>query len=217
MSVQTIEYMTCEQTREYDQNAIKKWHVPSIVLMENAGRSAAQAVATLAHHSQEKKVLIVCGGGNNGGDGFVIARHLHQFTSLQVEVVLTTAADKLKGDALINYKILTYLGMNIDQVDAEQLSLLLQEKSLVVDAVLGTGFSGKLRSNIEQLIKVINEKASRVFAVDIPSGMDANLGKVGDCCIKAQQTITFVAKKRGFATPNAMIYTGKLLVAHIGV
>lgn len=211
------EYISREEAKAYDHHAINELKVPGVVLMENAGRCAAQLTKRLAKKHQLNNILIVCGGGNNGGDGYVIARHLIQFTNLNVDVVLTTEHNKLQGDALINYQILKNLGIEIPFIDASQLGKHLKPHTLVVDAILGTGFQGQLREDIASLITLINQDAAAILAIDIPSGLDANTGEASWCCIKANHTISFVAKKLGFKQPNACNYTGEISVANIGI
>lgn len=211
------EYISREGARAYDQHAIEELKIPGVVLMENAGRSASELTIRLAKERQLNNILIICGGGNNGGDGYVVARHLIQFTDLKVNVVLTTQSEKLQGDALINYQILKNLGVDMPFISTSKLPQFLKQKTLVVDAMLGTGFQGELRENIATLIDLINQNAAAILAIDIPSGLDANTGKVSSSCIKATQTITFVAKKEGFKHPNARDYTGEISVANIGI
>lgn len=211
------EYISREEARAYDQHAIEALKIPGVVLMENAGRSAAELTIRLAKERKLNNILIVCGGGNNGGDGYVIARHLIRFTNLRVKVVLTTKSETLQGDALINYQILKNLGVEVPSINTSTLPEFLKQKTLVVDAILGTGFQGKLRENIATLISLINESAAAILAIDIPSGLDANTGKARSSCIKATQTITFLAKKEGFKHGTARDYTGEISVANIGI
>lgn len=211
------EYISREEAKAYDHHAITELNIAGVVLMENAGRSAAELAMRLAKEQQLNNILIICGGGNNGGDGYVIARHLIQFTDLNVKIVLTTKSEKLQGDALINYQILKKLGVDVPHISASELPQLLKSDTLVVDAILGTGFQGELRKDIADLLTIINQYATTIFSIDIPSGLDANTGEASASCIKADHTITFVAKKIGFKQPDSKDYTGKITVANIGV
>lgn len=208
--------LTREQVRAVDRIAIEDYGVPGVVLMENAGRGAAEM---LLDQSPLGRILIICGKGNNGGDGFVIARHLDN-AGVDVRVVLLTEPEELTGDAATNYRIVEKMGLVIHQVDlprdAEQLKSLLDEADWVVDAILGTGLTGPARGPYAMAIEYINVANTPVLAVDIPSGLDCDLGPVLDLTVKADMTATFVALKTGLCVSGAMEFTGDIRVVDIG-
>ncbi len=210
-----------EEVRAFDQWAINTLGIPESVLMENAGSSAARVF--MQRYSREgARVLILCGCGNNGGDGFVVARHLLN-VGYNVEVLVFGSLRKLKGAARINYEILNKILDETVSIDIscpnwqEEISNSISRSTLIVDALLGTGFKAPLREGYSELIKLINQSQRCVFAIDIPSGLDANLGVLDSPVIKADCSVSFVALKKGFLTPSAQLYIGEICIASIGI
>ncbi|MCK4626043.1 MAG: NAD(P)H-hydrate epimerase [Phycisphaerae bacterium] len=207
------------QVREFDRLAIEQWGVPGVVLMENAGRGATDAIEDLLGGADDKRVAVAAGVGNNGGDGFVIARHLHlRGASVTVFVVGDTA--KMTPDASANFTILKPLKIDVHPCSGEELSSLagqLRDFDLVVDALGGTGISGPLRGDLAIAVEQINDAGKSVVAIDIPTGLDCDTGTAHEPTIKAKLTVTFAARKIGFDAPGASDCTGKIVVADIGV
>jgi NAD(P)H-hydrate epimerase len=203
--------------RELDRRATEELGIPSIVLMENAGRGAADILCRLGITGQ---VLICCGRGNNGGDGFVLARHL-DLRGYPVKVALWADPATLTGDADTNYHILLRAGIPIevylDVKDCKRLAAECASSAWVVDALLGTGSAGKPRPPIDQVIETINSSGVPVFALDLPSGLDCDTGEPAVPTIRASYTCTFAAIKRGFLAPAAKEYVGEVHVADIGI
>jgi NAD(P)H-hydrate epimerase len=215
--IMTPSFLTRQQVREIDRRAIEEYGMPGVVLMENAGRGAAEVLSALGIHG---RVLVCCGKGNNGGDGFVIARHLAN-RGVQVNTILFVRPDELTGDALINYRILEH-GRYPIQVMAEAGNLdhfkrELDRAEWIVDALFGTGLSGPVRPPFDKIIDTINARQGRVLAVDIPSGLDCDTGKPLGAAVRACHTVTFVAQKTGFANPAAAEWLGRVHIADIGV
>jgi NAD(P)H-hydrate epimerase len=215
--------MSRDETRAFDAWAINELGIPGIVLMENAGRSCAELIIETLSKIKNPKVCIFCGAGNNGGDGFVIARHLHN-AGLTVTIGLCGSIAKIKGDARINYDLLIGLDLKIEQLDMttasdidSQVAKLAQGANMIVDAIFGTGLTGTLRDEFKELIKSINELGCPIMSVDIPSGLDCDSGLPLGASIKANCTVTFTAVKKGFVLENAGAYTGDIFVASIGV
>ncbi len=206
--------LTRQQIREVDRRAIEEFGIASLVLMENAGRNAAQLIIEHLQHPGRPRVCILCGSGNNGGDGFVIARHLFN-ARFAVDVVRPAPAARLTPDARINHDIACRMGIPIHEGDPRQTERLLKRSGVVVDALLGTGFSGTVRPPIDQMIALINAAAhAMVVAMDIPSGLDCDSGVPAEPTVRADLTVTCVAPKLGFA--RAAAYTGEVCVADIG-
>ncbi len=206
------------EVRELDRRAIEEFGVPAVVLMENAGRGAAEVLLSLDVFGP---VVVFCGKGNNGGDGFVIARHL-DLRGQEVRVLLFGDPETLQGEARINYEIVARSGIPLtvystSSLDVEALQHDLDAAEWVVDALFGTGLEGPVRSPFDQVIQLINESQARVFAVDIPSGLDCDTGQPMGPTIQASHTATFVAMKQGFLAPDAGEWTGKVHVVGIGV
>jgi NAD(P)H-hydrate epimerase len=205
--------LSCEQIRQIDRLAVEQYAMPSILLMENAGYNAARIIET-EYPSPVRSAVIFCGPGNNGGDGLVIARHLHN-AGRRLTVILAGPAERLKGDALTNYQIVSKMPVPILTLDATDESL--TGADLIIDALLGTGFTGEPRPPLDTIIQKINRSGKPVVAVDVPSGLDCSSGTAGQATIRANLTITFVAVKTAFLTPTTAPYLGKLQVADIGV
>ncbi len=210
-------YLSRDEVRGIDRRAIEEFGVPGIVLMENAGRGAAELLRTLGATGP---VVICCGKGNNGGDGFVIARHLDN-GGVPVRVLLFCRPEELTGDAAIAYRIIARSGLDIADFAARPLDEIalrgiLAAAEWVVDALFGTGLSGPVRPPFDQVIAAINAGPARVFAVDIPSGLDCDTGIPLGTAVRAQHTATFVALKKGFANPAAGEWLGQVHVVSIG-
>ena len=214
--------LTRQEVRAFDAWAINELGVPGVVLMENAGRSCAELIKEKLADTSEPKVCIFCGTGNNGGDGYVIARHLLN-SGFEVTVVIIGDRNKIKGDAKINLNILEGLGRPIEQLDPAagdidvQVKEFADEADMLVDALFGTGLSGELRDEYVQLVQSINSLNCPVLAVDIPSGLGCDTGKVLGAVVKADYTVTFAAVKSGFTFAEASQHTGRVYVASIGV
>jgi NAD(P)H-hydrate epimerase len=210
-----------EQMRAFDAHAISGCGLPGVVLMENAGRGAAELVAeVLEARSERLPVLVVCGPGNNGGDGFVVARQL-KLRGFDVHAVLCGVFDRLKGDARTNAEAWRGIGGTLEELtDAAQLDGLaaaLARAGSVVDALYGTGLDRELVGLPRAVIERINGAAKWTCALDIPSGVDSNDGTTHGVAVRADLTVTFGHYKLGLLTSSATSLTGRLAVAHIGV
>jgi NAD(P)H-hydrate epimerase len=197
--------LTRNQVREIDRRSIEEFGIPGIVLMENAARAAADVAVQMLKPGEP--VLIVCGGGNNGGDGLAVARLLH-IRGYAVEVSLAVDPAKYSGDALTNWTI----------VQAMHIPTGWESKpALIIDALFGTGLSQPPRAEELAIIENMNEQKLPILAIDVPSGMDCDTGlPLGPACVRATRTITFVAEKAGFATPQSRHFTGDITVGDIG-
>lgn len=214
-----IKSLTREQVRRVDQIAIDQYCMTGLVLMENAGRNASAVI--MKHYSLPLRCVIICGPGNNGGDGCVIARHLHN-AGCDVRIMVTGDESKMSSDMFSNYRIVKAMGLNPviapDQISQTAFVDSLQPDDLLIDALLGTGFQGQVRSPVAELIQCVNQRPRMaVVAIDIPSGLDCDSGSPTHATIIADLTITFVARKIGFDRPQAAKYTGQIEVADIGV
>jgi NAD(P)H-hydrate epimerase len=196
-----------EQMRAVDRWAIEERGVPSLELMEAAGRAVAEAVSDLA---PDGPVRVVCGKGNNAGDGLVAARHLAQM-GFTVETLLLWAAGELSGDAAAN------LGRTEAAHLSSDLSSRLDGSAAVVDAVFGTGFGGEPRGPALAAIDAINRCGAPVVACDIASGVDASSGEVEGLAVEAARTVAFHAPKLGHRIAPGKWHTGELIVAPIGI
>ncbi|HLW66307.1 MAG TPA: NAD(P)H-hydrate epimerase [Gemmataceae bacterium] len=206
-------FLTRAEVREIDRRAIEEFGVPGVVLMENAGRGAAELLMGLDAAKQE--AVICCGKGNNGGDGFVIARHLDNH-GWRVRVLLFAEPADLTGDAAIMFGIIEKSGLDIEIKPRLPIPEFEESSIWIVDALFGTGLSGMVRSPFGDLIKGMNASPSPRFAVDIPSGLDCDTGHTLGATVRAKATATFVAQKKGFAEKSAKQWLGDVNVIDIG-
>jgi len=214
--------LTREEMRELDRKAIEEYKIPGIILMENAGRDVAEEILQMIDDPQQAKVAILCGKGNNGGDGFVVARHLHNH-SISVDVFLVVrVSDILKdGDAGKNLQILLNMKIPVKEIlDIQGVNNILKELNdcnILVDALFGTGLSGDVREPFKTLINGVNNLNKPIISMDIPSGLDCNTGKILGAAIKATKTVTFAVAKKGFYLNDGPSYTGKVIVSDISI
>ena len=206
------------QMEKMDQKVIREYGIPGIVLMENAGRGAAVLTREHFGNIQGQKVAVISCIGNNGGDGFIIAG-LANTSGIEVELFVAGYLSSISGDAktALDYALST--GLNV--IHAHEFSQLIKkqdasknskaDETLIVDALLGTGLSGEVRNPFKQLINDINDSPLPVLAVDIPSGLCSDTGKVLGTAVKADLTITFIGRKIGLVTNSGTQHVGKLL------
>jgi NAD(P)H-hydrate epimerase len=186
--------------------------------MENAGCAMADLLRTLGIQGT---VVICCGPGNNGGDGFVIARHLDN-AGVALRVLLFARPEALTGDAALNYRILVNGGLlpemfDLATLDEDRLRSALSNANWVVDALFGSGQRGPVRPPFDRIVGAINASGVRVFAVDIPTGLDADTGTPQGATIRALHTVTVIAPKKGFASLEAAAWLGRVHVIDIGI
>jgi len=199
-----------ETMRAVDSWAIQDVGVPSLELMEAAGRALADAAERSARMGP---VRIVCGKGNNGGDGLVAARHLAE-AGHEVDVLLLWPADELSQDSNAN---LGRFGGTVRELAPGEATAALAASGVVVDAIFGTGFSGSPRDPAASAIEAMNECGAPVVAADIASGVDASTGEVAGAAVRADLTVSFHAAKLGQWIAPGKRFTGALEVAAIGI
>ncbi len=204
---------TAEQMRALDAWAIKTKGVPSLDLMERAG---AEVVRVVTEMSPRGPVRVVCGKGNNGGDGLVVSRLLVD-AGLDAEALLLWPAAELSADARANHERLAGSAAGPRVVAPGDLVAALEGSGVVVDAMLGTGFSGEPRDPIATAIERINASGAPVVAVDVPSGVDASTGEVAGRCVDARKTVSFQQRKLGLAIHPGKRQAGQVVVADIGI
>lgn len=209
--------LTPMQMRVTDKNTQYN-HIPTIVLMENAGSRIADYL--INNYPDKKKVSIYSGTGGNGGDGFVIARHLLNH-GYKVRLFMLSKPENIKNkDSQLNYqsiKIISQTDKNLKLstiTDSSQVSP--DNSDIIIDAILGTGVNGKLRQPVSSVIDTINYSPAIVISVDVPSGMNPENGKVTDKCVVAHETLTLHKMKTGLQkAPES--YVGKISVLDIGI
>jgi len=187
---------------------------PRRIMMENAGAVTARFILKKFDNISEKKTTVFAGLGNNGGDALVVARHLAGF-GCKPDVILLGSPDKIKTEeAMSNWKILEKMdSVNlIITSDPKQITI---DADIIVDGILGTGISGSIREPYASAIDVINKSSAFKLAVDIPSGLDPDTGKVADKCVKADVTITYHKMKIGM--PRRLDMCGTIIIEKIGI
>jgi NAD(P)H-hydrate epimerase len=203
--------LTREQARRVDKIAVEQYGMSSLVLMENAGRGAAEAL--LAIDPTVTRVAILCGKANNAGDGFVLARHL-EIRGVTATVVLLFPPAELSPDARHNFEILRRAGSPI--IELSNAKPQAAGATWLVDAMLGTGAAGEPREPFAGAIRWMNAQVARRLALDLPSGLDCDTGQPAAATVRADATCTFVAAKRGFLAPAAQACLGEVRVVDIG-
>jgi NAD(P)H-hydrate epimerase len=241
-----IRPLSRHEVRELDHCALQQFGVPTLLLMENAGRGAAAWLAELAtgchaalavrpfssttHESRRSattrmpRVLVLCGAGNNGGDGGVVARHLDAW-GFPTRVCWFESPDQLRGDPLIQWRILEKSGVDQsawgdkqdDNPDDAVLDALLADADWIVDGLLGTGLTRPLEGALRRVVEAMNRSGKHILALDLPSGLDADTGSPLGVAVRAEATATFVAPKLGFSAAGAVDYTGRVAVIDIGL
>ncbi len=189
--------------------------VSRIILMENAGSNSANYI--LKNYSPSK-VIIWCGTGNNGGDGLVCARHLAR--EIDVKVYFLGKREQIKtNEALKNWDLILKMNSIEKKTISDSSEIGREDSDLLVDAMLGTGVKGRIRSPIREAIIAFNESKGIKVSLDVPSGVDPNTGVKGEVFVKPDLTLTFHRRKRGLpsknlevipigAPPEAEIYAG---------
>lgn len=211
--------LSAEQMRAFDRRATEVLGVSSLTLMEHAGRGATEVI--LSWYDRGGVIapcVIVAGGGNNGGDGLVVARRLLA-ADIEIETFLAVPSAKLAGDALVNHGALLSAGGKVTEL-AGSVTLLeqaLARAGLVVDALFGTGLDRDITGFLAQVVEVMNAAACAKLALDLPSGLHADSGRVLGSCVRAQRTVTFAHPKLGLCTPRGAAHAGAVDVKGIGV
>jgi hydroxyethylthiazole kinase-like uncharacterized protein yjeF len=216
-----MKILTAAETREVDRLTTERAGIPSLTLMENAGRSVAEFISARFPSFTQRKILVLCGKGNNGGDGFVVARHLLQMGAKPL-IYLLADPRELKGGAAVNFGRWNGAGGVVvpiaDASALESVSRHFSGSAIIVDALLGTGARGTVEGLLLRAIDALNarEAGTSVVAVDIPSGLNADTGEVCGTAVRADFTVTFTAPKLGFFYGAAAEYQGQLVVRQIG-
>ncbi|MDD2372147.1 MAG: NAD(P)H-hydrate dehydratase [Syntrophomonadaceae bacterium] len=215
-----MKLLKADEMKDIDRRASSEFGIPSLILMENAGLRTLEVIEEILGETKNRMIIILAGKGNNGGDGLVIARHLINSGAV-VETYLTGQVEELTHDSRINYEILLKMGARIlplsSEKDLDRLMLSLMNADLIVDALYGIGFKGSLNPFDSRLVKMVNWCRAPVVAVDIPSGVEADTGRVHGDAIKAIHTVTFALPKIGLVLEPGKEYAGTLSVADISI
>lgn len=218
-----MKVVTGEQMRELDRRTIEEHGTPGAILMDRAGSCVADRVQRMAASSglADPMVQLIAGRGNNGGDAFAAARHLKE-RGLMVEVYLAGSADQVRGDARLHLERMKAAGIELQELDTlddwKDATELVPPGDVIVDGLLGIGVKGPARGVVAGAITYIRHHASNslVLAIDVPSGLDADSGRVEGAAVQADLTLTMGLPKTGLLEACALDYVGDLDVADIG-
>jgi NAD(P)H-hydrate epimerase len=213
--------VTRQEMQRIDAEAIRRIGIPAAALMESAGRAVAEVAFEMMPRGGAT-ALVCCGSGSNGGDGLVAARYLHNW-GVAVVVVLVGRSPAPDSDAGVYLEVVRRMGLPLEEIASrEQLSRFdrpLSASGLVVDALLGTGFSeaaGPVREPAAGVIGRINASGKSVLAVDVPSGLDCDTGRAAGIAVRASCTVTMGLAKIGFDLADGPRCVGRVHVADLG-
>lgn len=205
-----MKVVNAKEMREIDRLTIEEYGLDSLVLMERAGLSVVRRIEEL--YDRSVMVVVLSGGGNNGGDGLVIARNLHN-AGWDVRVFLVADTGRLSADCRRQYDLAKKMGVRISEKAPSKRDL---KGSLIIDALLGTGLQKNVRGDIARLIKRLESADSDTIAVDIPSGISADNGRIMGSAVRADATVTFGLPKIGHLLHPGAAYAGRLFIEDIG-
>jgi NAD(P)H-hydrate epimerase len=216
-----MKILTSAEMRDVDRRTTERDGIPSLTLMENAGRSVAEFIQRKIPRIERRRIVVLCGKGNNGGDGFVVARYLQKMGA-RLAVFLAAAPDELRGDAaasLLNWRNASgHLDIvrSLDEWKSSRGPL--DSADVFVDALLGTGVRGPVEGLLAGIIQDVNRRrpGQTLFSVDIPSALPADTGLALGPIIRADFTVTFTAPKVGMLQSQAGEFVGQLVVREIG-
>ncbi len=209
--------LTNGEAKQVDRYTIDMLGISGTQLMHKAGGFVSLKSKLLLEHVPGSRVDIFCGTGNNGGDGLVAAGDLYDWGA-HVSVWIAGDPQKITGDALHFYQKCQQMGLKISNLQSEEdLAKLenLHETDLIIDALLGTGIKGTVRGIIAKLIREINQIECPVLAVDIPSGINGDTGRICGVAVKARQTVSMGFLKRGLLFNEGRKYAGEVILADL--
>ncbi len=210
-----------QQMNKMDELAQTIMKIPGIILMENAAGAVVREIEKEFEDTKIYQTLIFIGTGNNGGDGLAVGRHLFNRGS-KVQIILLGDKRKISGDAKTNMDIIEAMGVPFIEIEPDSLiddaiACLVAGSDVIVDGIFGTGFTGIVPEYISEIMNLINYYGKKIIAIDLPSGVDAKTGEIRGNAIKAHKTVTFAVPKCGLILYPGTEYTGKMVIADIGI
>ncbi len=208
--------VTAEQMREIDRAAIEEYGIPGVVLMGFAGRAVFEQIQE--QYPAITRAAVFAGGGNNGGDGF-IAAYLLSNAGVETTVYFSGSREKMSESSATYYELCVNAEIRIIETGTGQVSsVVLTGTDLIIDAILGTGFEGKPRSPVAELIDIINSSGIPVVSIDVPSGLpsDGKGPESSASAVRADLTVTMGLPKLSLVTFPGRDYAGRVIVADIG-
>ncbi len=218
----SMRQVSADEMRELDQMAMQQYGIPSLLLMENAGRGVSDWIREKfgQFKPQAVSILIFCGKGNNGGDGLVAARHLKNH-GFQVQIVLIAFPTTLKEEAAVNFNITSRMHIPTiiieEPMDLRNVPNMINESDIIIDALFGTGLNSPLTDIYHETVKLINESQKKIVAVDVPSGLNSDTGEVLGIAVKANMTATLGLPKKGLYEKAGPEHCGEIRVIDISL
>lgn len=214
-----MKVVTAHTMQDIDRRAINEYGIPGHELMENAGKGCAEHILAAYGNIKKRSAVIISGKGNNGGDGYVIAGHLHE-KGWQVQVIVLARREEIRGDALTAMVLLPDNLLNYCHEAGELTARYydsIQNASVLVDAMLGTGLREDIQGIYLEAVALINRAPGKVVAVDIPSGVHGTTGRVLGQAVKADLTVSFAFAKLGHILYPGADQVGQLSIIDIGI
>lgn len=208
----TVKPVTVREMQELDRNTIEDFCVPSIILMENAGRRVSEVAVDMLKSASHTKIAVFCGMGNNGGDGFVAGRYLAR-QGAEVYIYIIGDKSRIKNDPVVNLNILEKMGVRIEKAKPG----LKPEADLIIDAIFGIGLKGEVKEPARSIIAELNKNKAPILSVDVPSGLDADTGEALGEAVKAKKTVTMQVPKKGFYINKGPEHVGEIVIADVGI
>ncbi len=210
--------VTAELMRQIDQAAIDKHVMPSLELMENAGRGIAEQLIlqNIIDPASDAKIVVFCGKGNNGGDGFVVGRYLHD-AGIDVTIYFIGPSNKLSDDALVNHARAVKAGGAVKELKSVNDIDPNLHCTHIIDAIFGTGFQGAPHGLAVELIDYINQQNACIISIDLPSGLNADNGRHEGAVVRADFTLTLALPKYGLYLSPGRELAGQVEVIPIGI
>lgn len=207
---------TVQEMHQLDSNAMEKYAIPGIILMENAGEAAYYVILN-EFGIKNRRFLVFCGSGHNGGDGLVVARKIFS-TGGNVKILCLSTPEKFDETVNFHYEMVKKAGIPFELVSDENLDEVeayIEDADAIIDAILGTGIHRNVEGKYREVIGMINDSGKPVFAIDIPSGINGNTGEVMGVAVFADFTVTYGLPKLGNILYPGFDHCGKLYVTHI--
>ncbi len=212
--------VTADEMRALDALTIKERGIPGAVLMENAGRAVVDCVRSIMAAQSGDHVVVLCGAGNNGGDGYVVARVLQE-RGVSTSLYAAAPVERLKGDASLHAQAFLHCGGSaLPLREAAHLQAAREDFercALIVDALFGTGLDREIAGHYRQIIEAVNQARATVVAIDLPSGLNADQGRVMGVAVQADATVTLACAKVANVSAPGFAACGQLHIAEIGV
>ncbi|QSH40385.1 NAD(P)H-hydrate dehydratase [Lentisphaerota bacterium ZTH] len=214
-----MKVISVEQMRELDRRTIEEYGTPGMVLMERAGFGSGETIVEYLSDNfycgHVKRFVIICGKGNNGGDGYVVARYLHDNTDAEIVIYSVCELDQLGEDSRAHAELIVKsvtFSVKSEVTDSD-----FKTGDIIIDALLGTGISGDLKKPYDNYIRTVNASRLPVISLDIPSGLNGDDGEYHGDCIKADMTITMALPKLGLLKGHGPARCGLLRCIDIGI